>query len=102
MFMVYVEIDGQDGFDLRVGSRDVSRWERARDPFSPKTRRHLGLLEETPRMSDIEELAFYALDRQGLFTGDLPKLREIADLSRFRADEDLEETDGLDPTRSGR
>lgn len=87
---------------VKVGSRDVAKWERARDPDSPKTRRHLGLLESAPRMSDIEELTFYALVRQGLFGGDLPKLRECADLSRFRPDADLEEDDGLDPTQTDR
>lgn len=97
MFTVRVEIDEQEPFTVKVGSRDVSRWEQA--GRGKAGQRHLGLLEQAPRMSDIYELTFYALDRQGLWIGDLPKLRECADLSRFKADEDLEETDGLDPTR---
>jgi hypothetical protein len=52
-------------FEIEADSRDVIAWERR------KAGRHLGMIQATPRMSDLAELAWLACQRQKRWTGDL-------------------------------
>lgn len=106
MFTMTACVDGQDPIQVKVTSRDVARWERA------KSNRHLGIFDSAPKMADLEEMAFYALDRLGLYEGDLPTFRASVDLEDIerqgaRAGDTGDENEGsdprgLDPTRPGR
>lgn len=87
--------DGSESFVIEADSRDVIAWEVR------KAGRHLGMIQNTPRMSDLSELAWLAAKRQKAWTGDLAEFRlEVA--IRPLADEDPDEDAGLlDPTQPG-
>lgn len=96
-----VRPDGADEFRLVATSRDVSLWERTGKG------RSVGQIERDPRMSQLEEVAYTACRRQGLWSGTLEEFRANVDIQPIdqstKDDEDEQEgTDGLDPTQTDR
>lgn len=88
------EPDGGDAFDLHADSRDVIAWERR------KPGRHLGMLEATPRMQDLSELAWLTARRLKHWGDDLAEFQDSVAVSTVK-DPDPDADGLLDPTHAG-
>lgn len=96
MIRFRIEPDGEDPIEVEAGSRDIVKWEIR------KNGRHLGMLQATPRMTDLVELAWLAAQRTKDWQGDLSDFRlyvEVTPLAEVVDDE--ADADLLDPTRTG-
>ncbi len=86
--------DGGEPFTLRADSRDVIAWERR------KPGRHLGMIEATPRMQDLSELAWLTARRLKQWGGDLAEFQDTVAVNT--AKDPNPDADGLlDPTHAG-
>lgn len=84
--------DGAEPVRVTATSRDISRWERTGKD------RSLSRLENNARMSDLEEIAHLAAQRQGHFSGSLAEFRDQVDVNPVAPDE----ADVVGPTRTAR
>lgn len=86
--------DDSEPFVVVADSRDVIQWEvRGKG-------RHLGQIQQTPRMSDLSELAWLACQRRKLWTGDLADFRaQVAVVPTGEQDDDADGDNLLDPTQ---
>jgi hypothetical protein len=84
--------------EMVADSRDILEWEVR------KNGRHLGMIQATPRMSDLTELAWLTCRRRGVWTGELSDFRKavaVEPVERFASEREGEDGDGLlDPTRT--
>lgn len=86
--------DEGDPFEIEADSRDVIAWEVR------KAGRHLGMIQNTPRMTDLAELAWLACSRTKRWTGDLADFRVGVAIRPVEDEDDDEDGDAglLDPT----
>lgn len=94
--MIKFQCDPDDGesFVVEADSRDVIAWEVR------KAGRHLGMIQNTPRMSDLSELAWLACQRKKSWTGDLADFRLAVAIKPLN-EPDPDEAGLLDPTSPG-
>jgi hypothetical protein len=83
-------------FEVEAGSRDIIEWEVR------KQGRHLGMLQATPRMTDLVELAWLTCRRTKEWTGDLSDFRRYVEVTPLAQPDDGEADDLLDPTQPSR
>jgi hypothetical protein len=78
---------------LVADSRDVIAWE------TRKAGRHLGMIQATPRMTDLSEVAWLAARRQKFYEGDLSDFRtDVAVRPLAEETDDEDEAGLLDPS----
>ncbi len=94
--MISYRLTPEDGepFQITADSRDVIAWE------SRKAGRHLGMIQATPRMTDLAELAWLAATRQKRWTGDLSDFRTGVVVLPL-GEQDTDEAGLLDPSPTG-
>jgi len=103
MFTFKCKPDGGEPFTVRTGSRSITAWENA--PGQPKSgpRRSISTLAETPRMTDLTDLAWFAASRAGMTPLDIHEWRDQVDIDVEKNEEDEDGEDGgLNPTQSDR
>lgn len=92
--MILFRCNPDDGerFYVEADSRDVYEWEMT------DKRRHLGMIQSTPKMGDLGELAWLAAKRTKAWTGDLADFRRCVAFEPVDRDSE-EAAELLDPTR---
>ena len=103
MFDFKVRPDNAEPFEVTATSRDVTAWERGVGlPGRPASAgRSLGGIEKNPRLVDLEELAYVASIRHGLYEGKLASFQDTCDFEVVPPGEGDDEVD-LGPTRTDR
>ncbi len=92
--------DGETSHEVTADSRDVIAWESRSVPGQP--RRHLGIIESAPRMTDLVELAWLAARRTKATAADLDEFRvSVAVVPLGAPSADGEAAGLLDPTHPG-
>jgi hypothetical protein len=92
MILFKCKPDDGDTFYVEADSRDVYAWESA------DRRRHLGMIQTTPKMTDLGELAWRAAQRTKVWTGDLDDFRRCVAFAPVEQGSEPG-ADLLDPTR---
>lgn len=102
MFHLRITLPGAEPVEVEADSRDIVAWERLGRADKRPAPRCFGDLESGLRMTDLAELGWFALEREGS-VGDLPDRPTFlteAKVMPFRPDEESEQDgNGLDPTR---
>lgn len=91
MFRFTCHPDGGKKFEVVALSRAITAWENA--PGQPRgTRRTVGDITKSFKMTDLVDLAWFAADKKGLTSLDLPSWREQVDVELEKyGDEDDDE-----------
>lgn len=85
--------DGGEPFHVEADSRDVFAWEQV------DKRRHLGMIQSTPKMGDLGELCWHACQRTNRWTGELGEFRRVVAFEPVDRATFDDGNDALDPTR---
>lgn len=99
MIPLKITPDHGEAVELVADSRDIIEWEIR------KQGRHLGMLQATPRMTDLSELAWLNRRRVAGWSGDLSDFRRTVRVEpgaqNVGTDDDDGEADSLlDPTQT--
>src|SRR5689334_8668214 len=98
MFKFTCRPDGGESFEVVARDRAITAWENAPGQRSGATRRSLGDLTKSFRMTDMSELAWIAASRAKLTELTLAQWRDQVDVELGRYDDDDHEAGPTQPT----